>query len=128
MSVKLFYLVAVAATLGCATTGTPSATRPRNANVLTADEIASAHADVATVYDAVARLRPNWLAPHGVASQGSAYAVVFVDGQRYGELTSLRNIPAYHVADITYHDITQAGALYGIKGDTGGVIEVRSKK
>jgi hypothetical protein len=130
MSVKHLYLIAVAGILGCASAGTTSATgaAPRRANVLTAEEIADAHADALTAYDAVARLRPNWLAAHGAASQGNIFAVVFLDGQQYGDLTSLRNIPAYHVGDMRYYDITQAGATFGIKGDTGGVIEVRSRK
>ena len=129
MSVKHLYLIVAAVTLGCASgVGTPGGDPPRPANVLTFEEITAAHADAQTAYDAVARLRPNWLAPHGFATQGSAYAVVFFDGQQYGDLASLRNIPAYHVGDIRYYDITQAGATFGIKGDTGGVIEVRSKK
>jgi len=130
MSVKHLYLIAVAVTLGCAPASGTSGTAgiPRRANVLTADEMADAHADNASAYDAVARLRPNWLAAHGVAAQGSEYAAVFLDGQRYGDLASLRNIPASHVGEIRYYDVTQAGGTFGIKADTGGVIEVRSKR
>jgi hypothetical protein len=129
MSTKHLYLIAAAAILGCAGSNQPNTgAAPRRANYLTAEEIAGAHAETATAYDAVSRLRPNWLAVHGFAAQGSQFAVVFLDGQRYGDLTSLRNIPAYHIGDIRYYDITQAGAVFGIKGDTGGVIEVRSKK
>ena len=129
MSVKHLYLIAVAVTLACAP-ATPSATAgiPRRGNVLTADEIAQAYADNASAYDAVARLRPNWLAAHGIAAQGSEYAAVFLDGQKYGDLASLRSIPASHVGEIRYYDVTQAGGTFGIKGDTGGVIEVKSKK
>jgi hypothetical protein len=129
MSAKHLYLIAVAVTLACAP-ASPSANTglPRRANVLTAEEIADAHADNASAYDAIARLRPNWLVAHGVAAHGSEYAAVFFDGQKYGDLASLRNIPAAHVGEIRYYDVTQAGATFGIKGDTGGVIEVRSKK
>jgi hypothetical protein len=132
MSLKHVYLIALAAAVGCASANTipgPAGARsaPRKAAYLSAEEIADAHADVTTTYDAVARLRPNWLVGHGVAAQGSEYAVVFVDGQQYGDPQSLRNIPAYHVADIRYYDITQAGARFGIRGGTGGVIEVRMK-
>ena len=129
MPVKHLYLIAIAVTLACASASTSGrAGIPRRGSVLTADEIAEAHADNSSAYDAVARLRPNWLAAHGVAAQGSEYAAVFFDGQRYGDLASLRNIPASHVGDIRYYDVTQAGGTFGIKGDTGGVIEVRSKK
>jgi hypothetical protein len=132
MSVKYLYLVAVAAIIGCATAGNTSGTSPasrRSASVLTASEIAYAHADVASAYDAVARLRPNWLTPHGITSgnnngAGTEYALVFVDGQQFGDINSLRNIPAFHVTDIRYYDITQAGAKYGILAGSSGVIDV----
>ncbi|HXI97946.1 MAG TPA: hypothetical protein VNG73_03320 [Gemmatimonadaceae bacterium] len=136
MSVKYLYLLAVAAVLGCASAGPNSGSSPngvsgKSANYLPFDEIASAHADANTVYDAVARLRPNWLAPHGVtsgtASSTTEYATVFVDGQLYGDLNTLRSLEAYHVADIRYYDITQAGAKYGIRGGSSGVIDVRTK-
>ena len=136
MSVKHLYLLAVVAALGCASqnlnSGSPtSGVAQKNGNYLPFDEIASAHADVSTVYDAVARLRPNWLAAHGVTSSNMSntteYATVFVDGVLYGDLNTLRNLQAYHVADIRYYDITQSGAKYGIRGGSSGVIDVRTK-
>jgi hypothetical protein len=129
MSVKHLYLIAVAAILGCASaSSTPGAAGPRRANLLTAEEIRAANADVTNVYDAISRLRPIWLSSRGPTSfgtEGSGYATVFVDGQPYGELLSLRNIPAYHVADIRYYDSAEAGGTFGIKGGSSGVIEVR---
>jgi hypothetical protein len=136
MSVKYVYLVAVAAVLGCASSGATSGSSPsgmstKSANYLPFAEIADAHADANTVYDAVARLRPNWLAAHGVTSTNmsntTVYATVFVDGVLYGDLSTLRNLEAYHVADIRYYDITQSGARYGIRGGSSGVIDVRTK-
>jgi hypothetical protein len=134
MSVKHLYPVAVAAIMGCAaasgTSGTSySPTVARKASVLRFDEIAAAHADITTAYDAIARLRPNWLASHGVTSTTAGgtdteYATVFVDGQAYGDIQSLRNIPAYHVGEFRYYDITEAGAKYGLRGGSSGVIEV----
>ena len=130
MSVKYFYLAAVAAIMGCVTaSGTSNHAAARTGNVLTADDIAANHADVETAFDAVVRLRPNWLAPHGVTSAvagggDTQRATVFVDGQAYGDINSLRNIPAYHVRDIHYYDVTEAGARFGIKGGSSGAIDV----
>jgi hypothetical protein len=133
MSVKHLYLVAVMASMGCAassgTSGTSYPTGTRKANVLTFDEIAAAHADVSTAYDALSRLRPNWLASHGVTSTvgggtDTEYATVFVDGQPYGDINSLHNIQAYHVGEFRYYSITEAGAKYGLRGGSSGVIEV----
>jgi hypothetical protein len=137
MSVKHLYLVAVAAIIGCAGTGGPSSASltgmpPRKANLLTAEEIVDANADVNTAYDAVARLRPNWLTAHGITSgnnngAGTEYALVFVDGQLYGDLNSLHNLPAYHVGALRYYNITEAGARFGLNGGSSGVIDVTLK-
>jgi hypothetical protein len=135
MSVRHLYLIAVAAILGCAA---PSATSdrpgspapPRRGNYLSFEEIAAASADVMTVYDALSRLRPAWLAPRGQTSfnsPGTDYAAVFVDGQLYGELNSLRNLQASQVADIRYYNITEAGAKFGLRAGSGGAIEIRSR-
>ena len=129
MSVKHLYLVAVLAVLGCASSaGNKTGTLPRS-NFLTAEEIASHHADINTAYDSIARLRPNWLAPHGITSgvdngAGTEYALVFVDGQRYGDINTLRGIPAYHVGNLRYYNVTEAGARFGIHGGSSGAIEV----
>jgi len=129
MAIRSAYLIALAVVLGCASGSNPSGAVkvPRTANYLTGEEIAAQNATEGTAYDAIARLRPNWLATKGVATQGPEYPVVFVDGQEFGPPESLRNIHAFHVNDIRYYDITQAGARFGIKGGTGGVIEVRIK-
>jgi hypothetical protein len=132
MSINRLYLLAVAAVMACASTSTsdsPSTGKPRGSGPLTAEELAAAHADITTAYDAVARLRPNWLVSHGTTSlvPGSEFAVVFVDGQQYGTLDSLRQIQAYQVGDIRYYDVTQAGARFGLRAGGGGAIEVKMK-
>jgi hypothetical protein len=130
MSVKHLYLAAVATLIGCATTAANPSTRTSGSAVLTAVEISEKHADVNTAYDAVARLRPNWLAPHGPSSSTSAgtTAAVFVDDQPYGTTQSLRNIPAYQIASMQYYDVTQAGGKFGIRAGGTGAIEVRLKQ
>ena len=131
MSGKHLYLLALAAVIGCGSHATPRAVAvPRKSNILTATEVTNAHADVNTAYDAVARLRPNWLASRGPVTantEGSSFAAVFVDGQLYGDINSLRTIQAHQVADFRYYDVTQAGARFGIRAGGGGAIEVRLK-
>lgn len=137
MSIKYFYPVAaVAVTMACARPpsnfdmlDTPTSA-PRWAEVLTAEEITDTKAEEVTAYDAVSRLRPNWLAAHGVTSftkQGTAYAIVYMDDQKYGDLNMLKNFKAFQVAEMRYYDFTQAGARFGVAAGSGGVIEVKSK-
>ena len=128
MSVKYLYLLAAAGVMGCATTAANTGTH--RANVLTAAEIADAHADATTVYDAIARLRPNWLVAHGTAStssQGSESASVFVDGQLMGDINALRNITAYQVGSVHYYNVAEAGGKFGVRAGTTGAIEVIMK-
>lgn len=137
MSVKYLYPVAaIAVAIACAHApstydliDTPTAA-PRWAEVLTAEEITNTKAEEVTAYEAVSRLRPNWLAAHGVTSfskQGTAYATVYMDDQKYGDLNMLKNFKAFQVAEIRYYDVTQAGARFGVAAGNGGVIDVRSK-
>jgi hypothetical protein len=135
MTIKPFYPLAVAIVLACASGGVPDPTitaNTRKNSILSAEEIAAAHADNSTLYDAIARLRPNWLAPHGITSgqnngAGTEYAVVYLDGQSYGDLNTLRGIPAYQAGAIQYYDITQAGGRFGIRAGSSGVIDVMIK-
>src|SRR5688500_14201313 len=134
MSVRLLYLIALAMIVCCAAADDRSSPTRVTAKAifLGAEEIANAYADARSAWDSIARLRPNWLAARGVTSlvyggAGTDFAVVFVDGQRYGDLQSLRNIQAYQVGSAQYYDVTQAGANFGIRGGSSGVIEIKMK-
>ena len=132
MIIKFGWLVG-AAILGCASPGTSGTSKPsRDRNLLTAQEIAAANADASSAYDAVARLRPIWLTRHGTTSITSQspeteVARVFVNGQHYGDVGSLRSIQAANVADIRYYGVSESGVKYGLQGGHNGVIDVKLK-
>src|SRR6266480_4929604 len=135
MSTHPLTLLAAAVLLGCGAGHTPDPTitaNTRKTGILSADEITSNHADNNTAYDAIARLRPNWLQPHGITSgqdngAGTEYAVVYLDGQKYGDITTLHGIPAYHVGSVRYYDVTQAGARFCIRAGSIGEIALTTK-
>ena len=130
MSVRNLYLVGVAAILGCATNPAEKGIPKSPSTLLTSTDIVTARAENGSLYDAIMRMRPNWLAAHGTMSSSAdanPYATVFLDGQKFGSIDALRRIQAFHVASARYYDITQAGARFGIKGGMGGVIEVVSR-
>ena len=54
-----------------------------------------------------------------------ANATVFLDGQRYGDLNSLRTIVASSVYDARHLSATDAVTRYGMQYG-GGVIEIRT--
>jgi hypothetical protein len=129
MSVKYLYMLAAAGLLGCASAGSKT-TAAHSGVFLGASEISETHADNMSAYEAVLRLRPNWLASHGAMtsnSQASNFAAVFVDGQFVGDVSALRAIQAYQVGDIRYYNVTEAGAKFGVRAGSTGAIEVTMK-
>ena len=134
MSIKHFSLIAAVIILGCAppvgTSEMGQGSAPRKANILTADEIAAAEADQATALDALRRLRPMWLQPRGpnsFYSAGTDMPALFIDGQQFNDLSPLRTIQAYQVADIRFYRPEEAGGVFGIRAGSAGAIEVRLK-
>ena len=131
MRPKDLYLIAVAVTLACAPApgGTSGGPAPRRSSVLTAEEILAAGGDGGTVYDAITRFRPSWLA-HRTESYdppSTDLPVAFVDGQRYGTPESLRNVSANQIADVRFYSPAEA-SKFGLQGGLSGVIEVTMKK
>ena len=101
---RMLALFAVAVTLGCASSSTVS-TGPRSSSqVIYRKEIAEAGV-VGSAWDVISRLRPNFLSSRGrtsvsTRSAGSDYPTVWVDGQLFGQLASLRTIDATQIAEI----------------------------
>ncbi len=114
------------ATLACApatqTTGTGTSRR-----TLLGDAIRAA--SVSSAYDAVARLRPEWLRRRGrssVRDPGAGAVVVYLDGIRHGGTDALRSIPAESVLQMEYLSGAEATTRFGT-GHGGGVILVRTR-
>jgi hypothetical protein len=95
--------------------------------------ITRAELDVAgsvSAFDAVQRLRPNFLRGRGPTSIVNTSArtrpAVFVDGSEYGEIESLRTFPASRVEEIRFlsgpEAVTRLGSVY-----VSGVIQVRMR-
>lgn len=113
-----------------APTGAP--VRPRaigGRDPITADEIA--HINVASAYDAIAKLRGTYLSARGLGSFASPVRstrpVVFVDGMEMGTLYELRSIPARDVLEIRFLSSGEATYRYG-QGFMAGVIAVTTKR
>ena len=90
-----------------------------------------ARINATSAYDAIVRLRGNFLRAHGVNSvvhvARSARPIVFVDGVEYGSVWELRSIPAGDVREIRYLSSSDAMLRYG-DGYLAGVIQVVTKQ
>ena len=92
------------------------------------DEIAATTA--INAYEIVQKLRGNFLSNRGkttILGRSSPMPMVYVDGVRYGEIPSLRNISATTVQSIRLYRAWEAQQRYG-NDVMGGVIEVTTKK
>jgi hypothetical protein len=116
--------VACAAILGCAsTTGRSTGVRPSR-DVILRDELARASATNA--YEAVEKLRPQFLRGRGRASimvQGTEAPGVIVDDRPYGRAAQLRDIDVRLVQEIRFISAAEAQQKYGM-GFSGGAIVV----
>lgn len=116
--------VTLAAAAACASAGGPgNPGERRSADVITAAEIQKV-TGLTTAYDAVQRLRPQFLRTHGRSTfVGSEGIVVYVDGMQRGDLDALRQIGINDVKEIRYVNARDATTKYGT-GVNQGVIEV----
>lgn len=100
-----------------------------NSQLISEEEIERSGA--VTAYDAVQKLRANFLTYRGETSfdksKSQPYPTIYVDGQEFGPLSSLRSIPASEVAVIRLYRSWEATTKFGT-GHTGGVIEVTTRQ
>ena len=134
-SVYVGVLVVVA---GCRTAA-PSAsesqrrhsTRPAPAlktlDVLGCDEIRSAPRGIDNAYDAVTRLRPDFLRSHPGTDGVSQHPVIYVDFARMGGSDALRSIPVSTILEIRYFSPITAGLWFG-PNNPAGVIAVSTPR
>ncbi len=87
-----------------------------------ADEIQSSAATNA--FELIENLRPHWVEGRGIKSLRSRTAsnpVVYVDGQRHGDILSLTTIPAHNIVKIQRMNAGDATIRFGV-GHPGGAI------
>ena len=97
-------------------------------NLITADEISAI--SVMSAYDVVKRLRPQFLisrGPTSIVDTRPTTPVVYLDGIRYGDVSSLVGIEASRVATIRYLTGPEAQQRFGTD-NVGGAILVTTKQ
>jgi len=82
--------------------------------------------DSDNLFDAINKLRPEWLTSRGPVSATDPTPTqpsVFMNGQMLGRLDSLRELQLLDVSEVRYWSAAQASARFGM-GHSRGVIEV----
>lgn len=125
--ILLTVLVAiVASATACGSTRT-GATAPRNADVITAEELE--RSGTGSVYQAIERLRPRFLrarGPSSIQDPAADLVVVYVDHSRIGYADVLRDMQANEIREIRYLNASEATSRFGT-GHAAGVILVTRK-
>ena len=125
---RLFVALASASLMGCALHRAPDAHASFDRQLITEDEIVESHA--ATAFEVIHRLRGNFLSSRGETSfyaTSSRFPTVYLDEQRWGNIETLRTIPAEIIASIRLYRSWEATTRYGV-GNMGGVIAITTRQ
>ena len=128
MTRKLSWLLMVAGVLlsacGLPAAGTAS---PGAQNLLSSEQMVAVNAP--TAYEAVQRLRPEWLSTRGPAALTNLdpdVVSVYLGGNHIGGPEALRNLRPDDVKELRYFEAAEAGARFGM-GHSRGVIDIIMK-
>lgn len=99
-----------------------------NSTLITEDEIKASRGSSA--YDVIQKLRANFLSYRGETTfnkTSSPYPSVYLDGQLFGAITTLKTIPAMQISSIRLYRSWEATTKFGT-GNMGGVIEILTRQ
>lgn len=128
MRSKSYALLASAILLAaCASAGEPPPDGRGDRYLLTQQQLATSNAD--NVFDALEKLRPEWLTSRGpvsITNSEPSMANVFMNGQMLGKPEILRDVRITDIAHVRYWPAGPAAAKFGM-GHPRGVIEITSR-
>ena len=130
MSGSRLTLISVAAVLvACTAPAVSSHSDDPRSQLITQEEIEASRAP--TAYEVIQKLHANFLTYRGETSldrsKSQPYPTVYVDGQEYGSVGMLRNLPASQVSTIRLYRAWEATTKFGT-GNMGGVIAVTTRQ
>lgn len=103
----------IVALVACASTGTTAGGARHQADLITAPEIASS--GTTNAWDLINRLRPTWLKQQAVGSIGGSartqVIAVYIDGHRFGDISSLQTVSASGIRSIQWLDAARAATV-----------------
>ena len=126
----------IALVVGCSKPVTSPSVRPlgvvesHNADVITADELASPNVNSGDALEAVRRLRPRFLATRGSGSikatdAGSVH--VSLDGGPLQGVSFLSRLRPGEIAEIRYLSSSEAAQRFGTSAGTGAVMLIKTR-
>jgi hypothetical protein len=123
---RIVFLAGLVATLALSCAPPTTARSSRDPNVITSEELVAAQATNA--FDAVRRLRPNFLNSRGattLSGSDTGYPRVYLDRVLFGDINSLKTLSVNGIREIHYYNGTEASGRFGLD-NASGAIEVIS--
>jgi outer membrane cobalamin receptor len=115
--------------LSACTPAHPGPSQLSDPQLITEEEVEASRAPSA--YEVIQKLRPNFLSYRGETSfdrsKSQPYPTVYVDGQLFGSIGTLRNLPASQVSSIRLYRSWEATTKFGT-GNMGGVIAIATRQ
>jgi hypothetical protein len=97
--------------------------------LITESEVDNSHG--ANAFEVIQKIRPNFLHDRGETSlnksRSTPYPIVYVDGQEFGAIESLRKIPASQISTIRLYHAWEAATVFGASSG-GGVIAITTRR
>ena len=109
---------------GCASGGSPGGQR-RNPDLITSEDLRQTDLQSSTAFQAIQRMRPQWLRARAVGSlgRGSIFPKVMVDESQYREIDDLRSMSVSDIDEMRFLGPADATTRFGT-GYPAGVILV----
>ena len=120
-------LIGLSLLLASCAAGTASGASRGNSSLITTAELEEARGSAQNLFAVIERLRPNWLRTRGSTLRERVDPVVYVDGSRFGEIESLRDIALVAVLELRWISPSEATFQYGT-GHAGGIIAVSTAR
>ncbi len=122
---SLFAGLLIAALSACSHAGSGSSAPSPRSDIIYRNEISKTSA--LNAYDAVQLLRPAFLTGRGPSTllrvrESSTSPVVYLDNQRFGDTSTLRNIPVDGIVEIRFIGATQAQMRWGSDHPSGAIL------
>jgi outer membrane cobalamin receptor len=124
-----WYLTSLTAVMFGCTSPRVAPVAMAESQLITEEEVEASHAP--TAFEVIQKLHANFLSYRGETSFNRStsrpYPTVYVDGQEFGPIGSLRNIPASQISTIRLYRSWEATTKFG-SGNMGGVIAITTRQ
>ena len=119
-------VAALSLSFACASGRNSTATR-RDLDLITEEEVEASMGGNA--YEIITRVRPAFLKTRGIATTTISvqdHATIYINGVRFGDINSLKNIAGDQIREIRYYNARDAIQKFGTQDGTG-VIDVSTR-